>query len=311
MTRNAQNPFQRPGTFWRGNLHTHSTRSDGVLPPGDVARHYRGQGYDFLVLSDHFVGMYGYPITDLGNAPVEGLTLVPGAEMHAGAMANGEIWHLVVVGLPPDFTPPAAPDFEPRPDQETAAQLAQRARDAGAFVIVAHPEASQLTLADALSIEAAHAVEIYNHSAAMDRDRGSGLHIAEALLNRGRRLSLTASDDAHFDTPDACGGWVMVRAEDNTPEQLVAALKQGHYYASTGPEIWSVDWGADTVEIEMSPVRTVALQGQGTEAVTRHGDGLTTVSLPYGPLATSPWLRLTAIDAHGKRAWTSPVWSSS
>ena len=25
--------FTAPGRFWRGNLHTHSTNSDGVLPP--------------------------------------------------------------------------------------------------------------------------------------------------------------------------------------------------------------------------------------------------------------------------------------
>lgn len=25
--------FETPGRFWRGNLHTHSTRSDGILAP--------------------------------------------------------------------------------------------------------------------------------------------------------------------------------------------------------------------------------------------------------------------------------------
>ncbi|MEM7529444.1 MAG: CehA/McbA family metallohydrolase [Pseudomonadota bacterium] len=311
MTLNAQNPFLKPGRFWRGNLHTHSTRSDGVLPPRDVAQHYRDRGYDFLVLSDHFVGEYGYPITDLGNDPVDGLTMILGAEMHSGAMENGEIWHLVAVGLPADFTPSNSPDFEPRADQEAAHALARRARDAGAFVIIAHPETSQLTLGDALSVDAAHAVEIYNHSAALDRDRGSGLHIAEALLNHGRRLSLTASDDAHFDIPDACGGWVMVKAEDNNPDQIVAALKEGHFYASTGPEIHAVSWGATAVEIETSPVRAVALQGQGSEAVTVHGEDLTSVGLPYGALSSSPWLRLTAIADDRGRAWTTPVWAST
>lgn len=26
-------PFSAPGRFWRGNLHTHSTLSDGALSP--------------------------------------------------------------------------------------------------------------------------------------------------------------------------------------------------------------------------------------------------------------------------------------
>jgi len=57
-------PFARKGRFWRGNLHTHSTRSDGRLPPEAVADFYRNAGYDFLALTDHFWEHCGYPITD-------------------------------------------------------------------------------------------------------------------------------------------------------------------------------------------------------------------------------------------------------
>ncbi|MEL6736645.1 MAG: phosphotransferase, partial [Pseudomonadota bacterium] len=32
--------FSAPGRFWRGNLHTHSTVSDGVLEPEEVCRRY-------------------------------------------------------------------------------------------------------------------------------------------------------------------------------------------------------------------------------------------------------------------------------
>ena len=57
------------------------------------------------------------------------------------------------------------------------------------------------------------------------------------MLARGRRLHALACDDAHFDFDDAFGAWVMVQAEAREPEALVAALKAGHYYSSTGPEI--------------------------------------------------------------------------
>jgi hypothetical protein len=46
--------FSAPGRFWRGNLHTHSTLSDGALEPERVINAYRGAGYDFMCLSDHF-----------------------------------------------------------------------------------------------------------------------------------------------------------------------------------------------------------------------------------------------------------------
>ncbi|MEM7668216.1 MAG: phosphotransferase, partial [Pseudomonadota bacterium] len=56
--------FRNPGRFWRGNLHTHSSRSDGSLAAAEVCARYAEAGYDFLCLSDHFVGRYDYPITD-------------------------------------------------------------------------------------------------------------------------------------------------------------------------------------------------------------------------------------------------------
>ncbi|MCC6792855.1 MAG: hypothetical protein IT336_14285, partial [Thermomicrobiales bacterium] len=48
-------PFDKPGRFWKGNLHTHSTRSDGKLTPAEVIAAYQARGYDFLALADHFL----------------------------------------------------------------------------------------------------------------------------------------------------------------------------------------------------------------------------------------------------------------
>ncbi len=300
--------FSQPGRFWRGNLHTHSDRSDGVLTAAEVCRRYRAEGYDFIALTDHFLGCFGYPVTDTTAVRSDGFTTLLGAELHAGAMRNGEIWHILAVGLPADFAPPAAPHFTPVADSETAPALARRARAAGAFVSIAHPEWSQLPAEEAALIDAAHAVEIYNHGCAMGCDRGAGLYVAEHLLNAGRRITLCATDDAHFSEPDHFGGWVMVRAGANTPEALLAALKQGAYYASTGPEIHNVIWSDRSVEITCSAAVTAVLQGRGTRTSVAHGHSLTRITLPYGPLATSDWLRVTIIDKAGKRAWTNPVW---
>ena len=123
--------------------------ADGVLPPEEVCRRYRAEGYDFLALTDHFVGRWGYPIVDTVPFRAEGFTTILGAELHSGAMANGELWHILAVGLPPDFAPSNSPDLVPRADQETAAEIAARAVAAGAFVAIAHPQWSGLTLADA------------------------------------------------------------------------------------------------------------------------------------------------------------------
>ena len=300
--------FSAPGRFWRGNLHAHSTRSDGVLPPEEVCRRYRAEGYDFLALTDHFIGAYGYPIVDTLPFRTPGFTTILGAELHSGAMANGELWHILAVGLPPGFVPSQSPTFVPEPGQETGPEIAARAVAAGAFVAIAHPQWSGLTLADARSIAAAHAVEIYNHGCATGCDRPDGAAIADLLLTEGRRLSLIATDDAHFSEPDHFGGWVMVKAEANDPEALLAALKRGDFYSSQGPELRDVAIDGDTVVVECSSAVSVVAMGHGTGAKAVHGHSMTRARVPLDRLGDSPWVRVTVVDAAGKRAWTNPYW---
>ena len=300
--------FTAPGRFWRGNLHTHSNRSDGVLTPEEVCRRYRAEGYDFLALTDHFVGQYGYPIVDTTPFQTAGFTTLPGAELHSGAMANGELWHLLAVGLPPGFSPPEAPDFRVHRGMETGPDLAARAVAAGAFVAIAHPQWSGLTLADARSITAAHAVEIYNHGCAMGCDRPDGAAIADLLLSEGRGLSLIATDDAHFTEPDHFGGWVMVKAEENRADALLAALKAGAFYSSQGPELRDIEIRGDQIVVESSAVVSVIVQGQGTAARAVHGQSMTRAEMALDRFAASPWLRVTLLDAAGKRAWSNPLW---
>ncbi len=50
-------------------------------------------------------------------------------------------------------------------------------------------------------------------------------------------------------------GWVMLRAKHLTPESVVNAMKQGDFYASSGVELESVEFDADTrqISIEIKP----------------------------------------------------------
>lgn len=300
--------FTAPGRFYRGNLHTHSIRSDGRLEPEEVCRRYRAEGYDFISLTDHFVGLYGYPLTDTRPYRDEGFTTLIGAELHSGALRNGCIWHLVAIGLPDDFAPSDSPDFRPKPGQESAAELAARARAAGAFVAIAHPQWSGMTIEDARGIEAAHAVEIYNHSCAVDCDRGEGMHMAELLLSEGRRLSLLATDDAHFAGEDAFGGWVMVKAPENTPGALLAALKSGSFYASQGPELHDISISDGALQVRCSVVERVIVAGPGDPTVIVQGASLTGATLDLQRFGEAAWLRVAVIDRAGRRAWSNPIW---
>jgi predicted metal-dependent phosphoesterase TrpH len=145
--------FAAPGKFWRGNIHTHSTKSDGALEAAEVCRLYREAGYDFLCLSDHFMARFGFPITDTRDLRTNAFTTIIGAEIHAPATSHGELWHILAAGLPDDFAPPA--------EGEDGVALTRRARAAGAYIGIAHPQWSGLTIEDGRAMAPhAHSVEI-------------------------------------------------------------------------------------------------------------------------------------------------------
>lgn len=293
-------PFDQPGSFFRGNIHSHSTNSDGALPPGELIARYRAAGYDFLAVTDHFLERYGCSVTDTRQFRTSSFTTLLGAELHAPALENGSLWHLVSVGLPLDF---------PAPDpQETGRELAERATAAGAFLGIAHPAWNGVSLLDAETIEVADAVEIFNTGHTSDSDRGNGWYLADLLATRGRRFSTFAADDAHFkERPDRFGGWVRVKAESLTPEALLASLKAGYYYSSQGPEIHDIKVSDDIITVRCSPAASIHVGGRGSICRYRNGSDLVEAEFPLAPFADA-FFRITIRDAAGNRAWSNPIW---
>ena len=84
-------PFSTPGRFWRGNLHAHSSLSDGALNPVEVVEAYKRAGYDFVQLSDHFLDRFDWPIADTRKLRSNNFTTLIGAEVHAMGRAPENI----------------------------------------------------------------------------------------------------------------------------------------------------------------------------------------------------------------------------
>ncbi len=300
-------PFSKPGRFWRGNIHTHSTLSDGALTPDKVIDAYKNAGYDFMMLSDHFIGHYKWPIADTRALRSNNFTTIIGSEVHAPVTSAGELWHIVAAGLPLDFAPAGK--------TESAEHLARRAHEAGAFIGIAHPAWSQLTIEDGRAIDCAHAVEIYNHGCAIENDRGDGWYLLDQMLNEGKRLSAFATDDAHFKSPDYFGGWVHVKTDSLDPDVLLGALKAGHYYSSQGPQFRDISITGSEININCSPVDTITVLCGNSRTLVRNAKAITEASFDLKKLETgwllnkiSPWFRVVAIDHAGKRAWSNPIW---
>ena len=183
--------------------------------------------------------------------------------------------------------------------------MVQRAIDAGAYVTIAHPEWYSMTTDEARSVAHAHGVEVYNHSCAISSNRGSGIAVADTLLNDGHRLSFTATDDSHFQPLDHGGGWVMVAADDLTPEAIVASLKDGRHYSSTGPVINYIALEDDTLIVDSSAAETMIVSAQGHLALNKTGPNLTYAEFDLSGLKSS-YFRVTIIDRAGGIAWSNP-----
>jgi len=298
--------FTSAAGVFRGNLHGHSTHSDGQNSPADVVRLHREAGYDFTCLSEH-------PWTDPRfSAPTiidatafdsaDFITIIS-AELHCPGKAHDKdgLWHIVANGLPADF--PVADS------SETGPELVARAVAAGAYVTIAHPEWYSLTDDEARSLAAAgaHGVEIYNHSSAIEAGRGGGIATLDLLLNEGDRVHLTATDDSHHVPGDAFGGWVMVAADSLTAGDIIASLKAGNYYASSGPDFIDISIDGANLDVGTSPVDRIILAGDRHRARFVAGDDLREARFDLADF-NSAFFRVVAIDAQGRSAWSNPYW---
>ena len=136
--------------WYKGNLHTHSTNSDGRLSPEEVIGLYREEGYDFLALTDHwFMGE---------ERQEENFLLLSGAEYDVGNNVRDGIYHVVGIAMQKE------PKLEKGPElQEKQAQLMiDRIHEAGGIAILAHPAWSMNRASEVCLLKDLDGCEIYN-----------------------------------------------------------------------------------------------------------------------------------------------------
>lgn len=299
------------GRFYRGNLHCHSNRSDGLVGPEEVVHAYRNAGYDFVCLSDHFEEQYGWQITDTRAFRDDNFTTILGAELSSASWDERLCFWVVVAGISPEF---AAPPVHHH------AEAIGRARNEGAFVVMLHPGINNLSLAEAISglpgLGAIHAVEVYNHNAAMGAipDRDNGAYMLDGLLEGGRRLLVTAADDAHWGhLRDRFGGWLVVHSARLEADALVRSMLAGHYYSTQGPELREMVLDGDLLQVKTSDAYAISLTTSGDRwrsGAERHAEldgSITEAEFNVAPFRGS-YCRVIVVDEAGKRAWGNPIW---
>ena len=81
-------------TPMKGDLHSHTYRSDGKRDGAAMASHYREQGYDFYVSTDHNRYYPGAEVNEVYEGVKLGLVHIRGEEVHA----PGGMLHIVHAG---------------------------------------------------------------------------------------------------------------------------------------------------------------------------------------------------------------------
>jgi hypothetical protein len=298
--------FLETGKWYKGNLHLHSTISDGKLDPEPTVEVYRKAGYDFTALTDHIGGFWDkekkeykplvYPLEQL-NKP--GFLVIPAIEYNT--TRSGETIHFVVVG----------PGYDQRLEEGQDLSAAMKGWwDRGAFAFMAHPHWSLDATETLEAMSYLPAVEVFNYATSLEEGiRGNSQLHWDRLLRQRKPVLGVATDDSHRPGTDSCGGWVMVKAKELTAEAIVAALRAGQFYFSGGPRIEQVY--ADTagnLHIECSPVRTIrAMAGVGQNSAATAAKGQT---IDHATLAWDkkwPFVRVECVDENGQTAWSQGV----
>lgn len=302
------NPFDEPGIWLRCALHAHTTNSDGDMPPDRLVVHYARAGYDALVITDHWVRT-----VEPAN---EGLLVLPGAELNALAGGPAEDVHVLALGIERD---PELPSEQFAGLEQTVAWVLA----SGGVPYIAHTYWSGLRPEQFESVEGLVGLEVWNAGCELELGRGgAGLHWDE-VLERGRRLYGIATDDSHHPGFDSALAWTWVRASERSQAAVLEALRCGSFYASSGPEIHSLELDESRVVVRCSPAASVSLfcgrrRGGRLNAgrlgyphegrvLARSDDGLLT-EVEFRRSRRAPYGRVEVADAAGRRAWTNPLW---
>jgi len=276
-------------------LHVHSTLSDGELAPGEVLAWYRARGYHFVALTDHGV------LAEARRLAEDFITL-SGIEIDGVDPQRG-LYHLVGLGLQ---GPPGVGCRESMPAQEAIDRL----RAAGGLVLVAHPYWSGQMSKDLLDQQGCFGLEVYNGGCEVDDARGFSAVHWDDLLACGYRLWGVAVDDAHWrdGDHDAGLGWVWVKAAALTQGAILDALRRGHFYASSGPEIHDLWLEESQVHIRCSPVASIDFVGNGPlSARVSAVPGGTLTEASFRIRRRQRYVRVACRDAGGRWAWTNPI----
>lgn len=287
------------GQWLRGNLHAHTTLSDGERTPQAVIDDYAARGYGFLMLSDHDICSSR---EECGVWSRCGMILIPGNEVSALGP------HLLHVDADSRIKPLRS--RQEVLNQITACGFASESngKRGRGFAVINHPnwhaDFDHCTIEQLREWTGYVGIEIYN--GVISRLDGSpyATNKWDMLLNEGRRVWGFANDDSHAASGDVELGWNTAYVKERTLDGVIDAIVSGRFYCSTGVTITGIHVNGDRIRIETENAqRIVAIRNTGQRFATADASSIEVTVPPR-----AKYVRFECWGPGEKFAWTQPFW---
>jgi hypothetical protein len=295
--------------FLKGNVHTHTNRSDGDSEPEDVIEWYRSHGYAFLAITDHNRLTEAETYASLQDASFR---MISGEEV--SMYSSGRQVHVNALCARKKI---GGGTFSS--SAEALAWATTRVASEGGVAIVNHPNFDRAVQpADLLAAGAASGIEIasghpYVYSFGAE-DRPSSESLWDYALTAGARVMGVGVDDLHqlrtAANPAAYAGraWIEVFGNRNEPSALCEALRRGLFYSSNGASIRRIAVTGTTYSVwpkkAGARVRFVGGSGRVLEDIGPLPDG---AGATHTISAGDTYVRASVVDADGTAAWTPAI----
>lgn len=220
--------LSRNGSFYKGNLHTHTTLSDGVLSPEDTIQKYMKNNYAFLSITDHNIyGIYS-------DWNTESFLMIPGIEFDTfNTSSESKRHHIVGIGHPGDTGFFHGERFVDKKSlrNEHVQDIINFLVAKNNLAIYAHPYWSKVDISDIVYLENLTGMEIINYGCEASWRSGNAEVFFEHFLWQGNYIWCMGTDDSHGVVNDYFGGYIVVKTMDFSHRGILDAIRNGSFYA--------------------------------------------------------------------------------
>lgn len=302
------------GKFYKANLHSHTTYSDGKLTPEEMKEAYQKQGYSILAITDHRVYHWHSQLCD------QNFVALAACEMDLNDFyrtqedfSRVKTYHINLYDTcPHQFGQQKAELLMPPRrygDYHAINQYVEDMKALGFFACYNHPYWSLQNYDDYKNLRGFWGMEIYNYGCEIDGQYGYAPQSYDEMLRLGNHMYCVAADDNHNTVPfqdplnDSFGGFTMIKAETLNYQSVIDALLSGHFYSSMGPEIRELYIEDGVLVVKTSPVEKIYVVTEGRwchKKIAERGKSITEARFPLS--GNEGYIRVDIRDSNGLHA---------